>query len=207
MKNVLYTFKNKLYLYTIINEIYFQKFLHRKDSKMDKLSPKFWIITLMVFAAAFVRLIPHPPNFAPIAAMALFGGAYFSKKWAAFLVPLAAMFITDLILGFHSTMWAVYLSFALIVVIGMLMIKQKKITNIFFASVTSSVAFFIITNFGAWLTSPFYAKTGAGLAACYTAAIPFFHQTLLSDLFFVGILFGAYHLIKTKYPVLAESKV
>lgn len=207
MKNVLYTFKNKLYLYTIINEIYFQKFLHRKDSKMDKLSPKFWIITLMVFAAAFVRLIPHPPNFAPIAAMALFGGAYFSKKWAAFLVPLAAMFITDLILGFHSTMWAVYLSFALIVVIGMLMIKQKKITNIFFASVTSSVAFFIITNFGAWLTSPFYAKTGAGLAACYTAAIPFFHQTLLSDLFFVGILFGAYHLIKTKYPVLAESRV
>lgn len=207
MKNVLYTFKNKLYLYTIINEIYFQKFLHRKDSKMDKLSPKFWIITLMVFAAAFVRLIPHPPNFAPIAAMALFGGAYFSKKWAAFLVPLAAMFITDLILGFHSTMWAVYLSFALIVVIGMLMIKQKKITNIFFASVTSSVAFFIITNFGAWLTSPFYAKTGAGLAACYTSAIPFFHQTLLSDLFFVGILFGAYHLIKTKYPVLAESKV
>jgi len=59
---------------------------------MDKLSPKFWVITLMVFAAAFVRLIPHPPNFAPIAAMALFGGAYFSKKWAAFLVPIAAMF-------------------------------------------------------------------------------------------------------------------
>ncbi len=174
---------------------------------MDKLNPKFWVLTLMIFAAAFVRLIPHPPNFAPIAAMALFGGAYFNKKWAAFLVPITAMFITDLILGFHSTMWAVYLSFTIIVVIGMLMIRQKKISNIFFASVSSSVAFFIITNFGAWLSTPFYEKTGAGLAACYTAAIPFFHQTLLSDLFFVGILFGAYHLIKTKYPVLAESKV
>ena len=174
---------------------------------MDKLSPKFWIITLMIFAAAFVRLIPHPPNFAPIAAMALFGGAYFSKKWAAFLVPIAAMFITDLILGIHSTMWAVYLSFAVIVIIGMVMIKQKKISNIFFASVASSVVFFIITNFGAWVSSPFYEKTLTGLAACYTAAIPFFHQTLLSDLFFVGILFGLYHLVKSKFPLLAESKV
>ena len=174
---------------------------------MDKLTPRFLVITGMIFIAAFVRLIPHPPNFAPIAAMALFGGAYFNKKWAAFIVPIAAMFITDLILGFHSTMWAVYLSFAAIVVIGILMIKQKKVTNILLASVTSSVVFFIVTNFGAWLSSPFYAKTGVGLIACYTAAIPFFHQTLLSDLFFVGILFGAYHIIKLKYPVQAESKI
>jgi hypothetical protein len=174
---------------------------------MEKLTPKFWILTLMVFAAAFVRLIPHPPNFAPIAAIALFGGAYFTKKWVAFLVPITAMFITDLIIGFHETMWAVYLSFALIVVIGMLMIKQKKIGNIFFASVIASVAFFIITNFGVWLSTPYYEKTGAGLAACFTAAIPFFHQTLLSDLFFVGMLFGLYHLAKQKFPRLAESKI
>ena len=174
---------------------------------MDKLTPKFWIVTLMIFAAAFVRLIPHPPNFAPIAAMALFGGAYFNKKWAAFLVPLAALFLTDLIIGFHETMWAVYLSFALIVVLGMTMLKEKKVGNIFFASVISSVSFFIITNFGVWLSTGYYAKTGAGLAACYTAAIPFFHQTLLSDLFFVGILFGAYHLAKQKFPLLAEAKV
>ena len=174
---------------------------------MSKITPKFWILTLMIFAAAFVRLIPHPPNFAPIAAMALFGGAYFNKKWAAFLVPIAAMFITDLIIGFHETMWAVYLSFALIVVIGMLMLKEKKIGNIFFASVISSVSFFIITNFGTWLSTSYYAKTGTGLAACFTAAIPFFHQTLLSDLFFVGVLFGLYHLVKIKFPVLVESKI
>jgi hypothetical protein len=173
----------------------------------EKLTPKFWILTLMIFAAAFVRLLPHPPNFAPIAAMALFGGAYFNKKWAAFLVPLAAMFITDLIIGFHETMWAVYLSFALIVVIGMLMLKEKKIGNIFFASVISSVSFFIITNFGTWISMPIYEKTGVGLAACYTAAIPFFHQTLLSDLFFIGVLFGLYHFVKIKFPVLVESKI
>jgi hypothetical protein len=174
---------------------------------MNKITPKFWILTLMIFAAAFVRLLPHPPNFAPIAAMALFGGAYFTKKWAAFLVPLIAMLVTDLILGFHETMWAVYLSFALIVGLGLTMLKEKKVGNIFFASVISSVGFFVITNFGIWISTSYYAKTGAGLAACYTAAIPFFHQTLLSDLFFVGILFGAYHLAKQKLPQLAESKI
>lgn len=169
-------------------------------------TPKFLVLAGMVFAAAFVRLIPHPPNFAPIAAMALFGGAYFSKKWAAFAIPLAAMFLTDLILGFHSTMWAVYLSFVLIVVLGMLMIKQKKVTNIFLASVSSSVLFFIITNFAVWATGTFYAKDLSGLAASYIAAIPFFHYTLLGDLFFVTLMFGSFELVKTKYPELARVK-
>lgn len=173
----------------------------------NSLSPGFLIITLMIIAAAFIRLIPHPPNFAPIAAMALFGGAYFNKKWAAFTIPLSAMFITDLLLGFHAAMWAVYLSFALIVLLGMVMIKQKKIGNIFFASVSASVSFFVITNFGVWISTPYYEKTFGGLIACYTAAIPFFHHTLLGDLFFVAILFGLYELAKAKFPQLAQSKV
>ena len=170
-------------------------------------SPGFITLTGMVLAAAFVRLIPHPPNFAPIAAIALFGGAYFTKKWAAFLIPLAALFLTDLIIGFHGTMWAVYLSFILIVMIGMMMIKKKKMSNIFLASVSSSVLFFVISNFGVWLTGPYYSKDIAGLSACYTAAIPFFHYTLLGDLFFVGLLFGAYELAKAKIPQVAESKI
>jgi len=175
--------------------------------KSNKITPGFLLLAGMILAATFVRFIPHPPNFAPIAAMALFGGAYFTKKWVAFLVPLAAMFITDLFIGFHATMWAVYLSFAIIVVLGMIMIKQKKIGNIFFASVSASVLFFIITNFGLWISIPYYAKTGAGLAACYIAAIPFFHQTLLGDLFFVGIMFGLYELVKAKYPSLVKLNV
>jgi len=170
-------------------------------------TPGFIILTGMILAAAFVRLIPHPPNFAPIAAMALFGGAYFTKKWAAFLIPLAALFVTDLIIGFHGTMWAVYLSFILIVMIGMIMIKKKKITNIFLASVSSSVLFFVISNFGVWLTGPYYSKDIAGLSACYTAAIPFFHYTLLGDLFFVTLLFGAYEFAKARIPRLADSKI
>lgn len=168
-------------------------------------TPGFLVLTGIVFLAAFIRLIPHPPNFAPIAAVALFGGAYFNKKWAAYLVPLLAMFITDLILGFHATMWAVYISFVLIVGLGMVMIKQKKVTNIFLASVSASVLFFVITNFGLWISTPYYEKTGTGLAACYTAAIPFFHHTLLGDLFFVAVIFGLYELAKAKIPQLKEA--
>ncbi|GBD88241.1 hypothetical protein BMS3Abin03_02176 [bacterium BMS3Abin03] len=171
------------------------------------ITPKFLVITGMVFLAAFVRLLPHPPNFAPIAAMALFGGAYFSKKWAAFAIPLLAMFLTDLLLGFHSTMWAVYLSFALIVVLGMVMIKQKKISNIFLASVSASVLFFIITNFAVWATGLYYAKDLTGLTASYIAAIPFFHYTLLSNLFFVALMFGSFELVKAKYPQLVKVKI
>ncbi len=173
----------------------------------NKIKPGFLILTGMIFIAAFARLIPHPPNFAPVAAMALFGGAYFSKRWVAFLIPLAAMFVTDLFLGFHSTMWAVYLSFVIIVGIGMLMIKQKKISNIFLASVSASVLFFVITNFAVWASGIYYAKDLSGLAASYTAAIPFFHYTLLGDLFFVALMFGSYELVKSKYPQLAEVKV
>ena len=147
---------------------------------MKKIEPGFWVITLMVIAAAFVRLIPHPPNFAPIAAIALFGGAYYSKKSFAYLIPISAMFLTDLILGFHSTMWAVYLSFVLIVALGMIMIKKKNVKNVILASVVSSVLFFVLTNFAVWLSGIMYPLNIAGLGACFTAAIPFFQNTLLS---------------------------
>jgi hypothetical protein len=175
--------------------------------KSQIITTRFLLLAGMVIAAAFVRLIPHPPNFAPITAIALFGGAYFTKRWAAFLIPLTAMFVTDFFLGFHETMWAVYLSFVLIVVLGMLMMKEKKVGNIFFASVMSSVLFFVITNFGAWISSSFYEKNVTGLIACYTVAIPFFHYTLLGDLFFVTIMFGLYEIVRSRVPGLLQSKV
>lgn len=172
----------------------------------SKINPRFLLLTLMILGAAFSRLVPHPPNFTAVAAMALFGGAYFSNKTAAFAVPLAAMFLADMIIGFHPGMYAVYLSFALIVVIGMSLRNNKKIGNIFLATVTASVSFFVITNFAMWLTGVLYPKTAAGLAACFTAAIPFFHYTLIGDLFFVGFMFGAFELAKVKFPTLAKLK-
>lgn len=171
-----------------------------------KLSPRFLILTALIVAAAIVRLLPHPPNFAPIAAMALFGGAYFNKKVFAFAIPLAALFLTDLFLGFHNTMWAVYLSFIVIVGLGMVILKKKSVIKIILASVSASVLFFIVTNFAFWATDTLYPTTAAGLAACYTAAIPFFHNTLIGDLFFTGVMFGLFEMAKAKFPELVKVK-
>jgi hypothetical protein len=175
--------------------------------QIKKISPSFWVLTLMVFVAAFVRLLPHPPNFAPIAAMALFGGAYFNKKSLAFAIPLAAMFLTDTIIGFYSSAWLTYLSFALIVVLGIVMLKKVSVKNLIFASITASVSFFAITNFGVWALGTLYPKTPAGLLESYIAAIPFFQNSLLGDLFFVGVMFGVYELVKHKVPALVKVKI
>lgn len=175
--------------------------------QIKKISPSFWVVTLMIFAAAFVRLIPHPPNFSPIAAMALFGGTYFNKKSLAFIIPLVAMFLTDAIIGFYSYAWMVYLSFALIVVLGIVMLKKVTIKNVILASLTASVSFFVITNFGVWALGTLYPKTPAGLMESYIAAIPFFQNALIGDLFFTGVMFGVYELVKHKVPALAKVKV
>lgn len=172
----------------------------------QNLTPRFLVLAGMILIAAMTRLIPHPPNFTAIGAMALFGGAYFSRKSLAFAVPLIAMLISDIIIGFHQGMYAVYLSFVLVVMIGMTLKAKKKVGNIFLASVAASVMFFIITNFAQWLSYPLYSKDITGLIACFVAAIPFFHQTLLGDLFFAGVLFGSFELAKMKYPQLVKVK-
>lgn len=174
--------------------------------RMKKITPNVWVISLMVFTAAFVRVIPHPPNFAPIAAMALFGGAYFTKKSFAFIIPLAAMFITDAIIGFYSTAWLTYISFALIVVLGIVMLKKVSVKKVVLASIASSISFFLITNFGVWALGTLYPKTPAGLMESYIAAIPFFQNSLIGDLFFAGVMFGVYELIKYKVPALQKVK-
>jgi hypothetical protein len=171
------------------------------------LTGKFLFAAGLIFAAAFTRLVPHYPNFTAVGAIALFGGTYLPNKKLAFVVPFLAMLITDAIIGLHPTMWAVYLSFGLIVLIGMQVAKNKKVTSIFVGALSSSILFFIITNFAQWIADPFYAKTGAGLAQCFTMAIPFFGYTAAGDLFYVTILFGAYELAKDKVPALQRVKI
>ena len=171
------------------------------------INPKFWTLTLMILAAAFTRLIPHYPNFTAVGAMALFGGAYFSKKYLAFIVPTAALFLSDLFLGFYSGMWVVYLSFALIVVIGMQIGQTKKPGRVLLASVSGSVSFFLITNFALFPPNTLYPQSFTGIIESYTAAIPFFSYTLVGDLFFVGIMFGLFEIAKAKFPVLAKAEI
>jgi len=158
------------------------------------------------FCCCICAITPHPPNFAPIAAMALFGGAYFNKKSFAFAIPLIALFLTDLIIGIYSYAWIVYLSFTLIVVLGIVMLKKVSVKNVVITSLTASVSFFAITNFGVWALGTLYPKTPAGLMASYIAAIPFFQNALIGDLFFVGVMFGVYELVKHKVPAFAKSK-
>ncbi len=169
------------------------------------LKPRFLTLVAIILAAAATRLLPHPLNFAPITAMALFGGAHFSDKRLAFVVPLVAMFLSDLILGLHMLMPVVYLSFAVIVGIGFLLRGRKRILPVAGAAVTGSLLFFILTNFGVWLLGPGYPRTMAGLTGCYIAAIPFFQNTLLGDLFYTGVLFGGFAFAERMFPVIREE--
>lgn len=177
------------------------------------------ILILMVFIAAFSRLIPHPPNFTPIGGMALFGAAYFAKKYMRFIVPLAAMWLSDLFYnnvilpaqlpeyytGFQwfGNIW-VYAAFALIVLIGMKLLKEVKAKNVAIAALSSATLFFLVTNFGSWATGAMYSKDLSGLITSYTAGIPFFGNTLMGDLLYSGVLFGAFELMKKEVPQLTK---
>ncbi|MCC5933541.1 MAG: hypothetical protein LAT75_13215 [Candidatus Cyclonatronum sp.] len=169
------------------------------------LKPKFLILSLILVLAVVSRFLPFPPNVAPVAAMALFGGAYFSDKRIAFLLPLGVMLLSDLLLGLHSTLLFVYAAFGIIVGLGMLLGKEISPLRIAGASVAGSVIFYLLTNFGVWLFSPYYPFTLEGLLASYTMAIPFFHYTLLGDLFFTTVMFGSFELVRRNVPALQTA--
>jgi hypothetical protein len=157
-----------------------------------------------ILAAAALRLVPHPPNFTPIGAMALFSGAYLGRRTTvlAFAAPLAAMLISDALLGFYSGFWITYLAVAAIVLIGSLALTRRSVLRIGLAAVSGSVAFFLISNFGTWALSGMYPDTFDGLAACYVAALPFFQNTLAGDLFYATLLFGGFALAEHLLPKL-----
>ena len=161
-------------------------------------------VAAIILALALFRLLPHWPNVSPVAAMALFGGACFMDKRIAFIVPFAALFLSDLVLGLHNSMIFVYAGFALTVVIGMLLQGRVNITNTAFAAVASSVLFFLLTNFGAWMTSGLYTKTAEGLMQAYVAGIPFFQNSLIGNLLYSAVIFGGYRLLQKNIAVLKE---
>ena len=166
---------------------------------------RFTLLAGMLLAAAASRLIPHPPNFTPIAALALFGGTSFAEKRAAFFVPLAGLFLSDLALGFYAITPVVYASFALIVCLGFWLRQRQSFWRITSASIVGAILFFVVTNFGVWAFETLYPKNFTGLVDCYIAAIPFFGNTLSSDLFYSAILFGGLALAEKRWPLLAET--
>lgn len=159
----------------------------------------------MVAAAALMRILPHPWNFSPIAAIALFGGAHFRTRAAAFGVPLAALALSDLLLGYYPTLPVTYVAFAIVVLIGTGLRNASGWRPVALATVGSSLLFFVVSNLGVWLWEGMYPMTFQGLLACYTAALPFYQGTLLGDLFYTTTLFGLYHLAERRIPALQRA--
>ena len=162
------------------------------------------IVISMIIGAAASRLIPHPPNVASITAVALFSGAYLTRKWLAFFVPLLALFASDLVLGLYGHMEIVYGSFALVVCVGLLLRRRRTLLAVAGAALASSILFFLITNFGVWWFGALYPKTAAGLLTCYVAALPFFQNTLLGDAAYTIVLFGGFALAEKQWPSLKD---
>jgi len=160
----------------------------------------------IILLAALSRLLPHPPNIAPITALALFGGVYLDKKHT-FIAPIAAMLISDYFLGFYSGMVWVYASFIAIGFLGLWLRDHKSIAATIGASFVGSILFFIVTNFGVWAAPQFtYSQDINGLIQCYIAAIPFFRNTLIGDMFYVGSMFGIFELARRYVQVLKLSQ-
>jgi hypothetical protein len=158
----------------------------------------------LILGAVFSRFIPHMPNFTPIAAIALAGGVYLDKRFAL-LVPLAALLVSDYFIGFYSEVVWVYSSFLAIGVIGLWVRNHKNLYTVAGATFTGSVLFFVVTNFGVWAQSGWYPKNVEGLVACYTAAIPFFRNSLFGDLVYTAVLFGILELAQRLIPHPAKA--
>ena len=170
----------------------------RLKSVLMKIDENAIAIALVVLAIT-TRLLPHPENFAAVGAVALFSGTYLNKKYALWL-PLVIMVISDLIIGFHNLIFFTWGSFILMGCIGLWIRKYKNVPNVVFGTITGSLAFFFITNFAVWAFTPFYAKTVQGLTQCFVMALPFFRNSILGDVFYVGVLFGAYEGIMYAMP-------
>ena len=174
------------------------------------------LVAGMIVLAALSRLLPHPPNFSPVEAIALFGGAYFAQRHAAIWVPLVAMFVSDLALGlvnggiyaeyFLSAGFAlVYLCIALSALLGFGLRGRVNAARVVGYSLLGSVLFFLVTNFGAWLGSSLYPQSFDGLLAAYAAGLPFFQNTVLGTLFYSTLLFGAFAWLRRRNPALVAQ--
>jgi uncharacterized protein DUF6580 len=179
--------------------------MQSKKENGNWIHPRAAAITGIVLVAALLRILPHPINFAPIGALALFGGAYFSSKRAAVAVPLLSLVAGDILTGFHPLIPYVYTSFLVSVVIGFWLRRKRSAFRIGGATLAGAIQFFLVTNLAVWVTRiGSYPKTAAGLAECYIAGLPLFWNTLAGDAFYAALLFGGMALAEKRFPSLRE---
>ena len=179
----------------------------------------FYFLLGLILIAAFARIIPHYPNFTPICSIALFGAKYFRNRYLAFLIPIVALWFSDIIINnfilrqyfdgftfFYSGFYWQYGSFILITLLGRKTLNNLSFFKLLGVSISSSLLFFIISNFGVWVTSSIYSKNIWGLISCYTAAIPFYYGTLSGSIFYSFFLFGSYELLSKNISKLFTNK-
>jgi len=177
------------------------------DIQKHKLNTSFnylVILSVLIVLGVVGRLLPHPPNFTPMAAIALFAGFIFLKRYIAVIAVVVTMLLTDYFaFGYLSaewfaskSMWVVYLALLFPIVFKNFLQKKLGLFRVAGAALASSTVFFIATNFAVWAFSPMYEKTLEGLVLCYTMAIPFFQNTVAGDLIWSGVIFGTYFLLR-----------
>lgn len=178
---------------------------------MGRFRSRITVATGVILAVALLRLVPHPPNVAPVTALALFAGATFGRRMLGFFVPLAAMLLSDSLLelltgqGFHPHMPVVYGTFALVVLLGSFLSERLQVGRVALASVAASTLFYLTTNFAVWASGTMYPHTVAGLLACYIAALPFYGLSLVGDLTFAALIFAAYSALVRHLPAASAS--
>ena len=155
--------------------------------------------TMIILVLALSRLIPHPPNFTPILGMAVFSGAVINKKIIAYIIPLIAMLLSDLFLGFHAGMPVIYFSLAICVLIGTFIDSRITIFNSFLCICGGVIAFFLITNLAVWYGSGMYEFSISGLMKSYLMGLPFLQNTFISSLIYGMGAFLIYDIINKRF--------
>lgn len=173
------------------------------------------IIISIVVLAALSRLLPHAPNFTPMVAVALFAGSFLHNRVLALSLPVFAMLLSDALMGFTGWIFpeqvvTVYITYTLIAFLGTQTGTQSRFVPVGLSAIGSSVFFFLTTNFAVWMggffhTPALYPMNGAGLMECFAAAIPFFRNALVGDVFYTALLFGSFYLIRINIPALARD--
>lgn len=186
-----------------------------------KKKSSYGIVIILIILAALSRLLPHPPNVTPIAAIGLFGAYYLGKKWMKYIILFGALFLSDFLINntimrvyypdvkglvfFSDYMVGVYLGFLAVILIGNYLLKSINTKSLFSTTMLGSLVFYLITNFNSWLTSPIYSKDFGGLIASYYAGLPFFFNSIFGNLFFVGLMFGGMYLHERNTLKLADQ--
>jgi hypothetical protein len=173
-------------------------------SQRETLLYRTLLALVLILLAAAVRIAPHPWNFTPVGAMALFSGAALKDRRLAFLFPLLALFAGDLFIGLYKIIPIIYASFLISVAIGLSLRDRRTVARISLATLLGAIQFFLVSNLAVWQFMNTYPHNSSGLLACYIAGVPFFWNTLAGDAVYAALFFGGFAFAEHFFPAFRE---